>query len=205
MEETTTFKNAYAALQHLAAEGWKVKKTQFYNHVAAGRLRPGEGGAFELGAVTKYARTFLKRTSGAGRTKSVDLDHLQEKRLRAEVEKIEGQARVWTLRARVQDESYVPRDFFERELVKRAIIFRNDLENFCRTEAAGIISLSEGNTAMLPDVVEYMLERINIFLARYAEEKEFTIPPPASSLDDLATEDEEGEEEKNDDDDGAGN
>lgn len=175
--EEMTFKNAFAVLQHLAGQGWKVGKTIFYCHVKEGKLRPREDGAFELAAVNKYAKAFLKRSAGTGRISTDEIDRLHEKRLRAEVEKTEGQAQVWTSKARILNESYVPRDLFETELAKRALVYRNDLEGFCRSEAAGIIAYIDGDSGKLSDLIAFLLEKVNVFLERYSVEGQiFQVP-----------------------------
>ncbi|MDD5414630.1 MAG: hypothetical protein PHH96_07390 [Smithellaceae bacterium] len=189
-DEDATLPNLLAVVDYLTAHGWKIKKSAAYQHHKDGKLRPQKNGAYRISDVEKYASTFLKRLDGITRD---DLGTIQQEKAKAELDKLRAQTKHWVLRNEIASGRYVEKDAFEWELAKRAIVFRNDLENFCRIEAAGIIALAEGNADKLPDIIEYMLDRTNVFLSRYAEDKEFTAPamPLAGTIDEAAGEEEE--------------
>ena len=191
-QEEKVLPNVLAVADYLTTQGWKAGKSTIYKHQKEGKLRPQPDGAFRIVDAEKYASTFLKRLDGGQTGK---LDQLQKDKLIAETRKAIAQAEHWEMKMKTMNGALVPKDYFDNELAKRAIIFRNDLENYCRTEAAGIITLADGNTEKLPDVVEYMLDRTNIFLGRYAEEKNFTIPLPVAEEVKLIINDEEEEDE----------
>lgn len=48
---------------------------------------------------------------------------------------------------------------FERELVKRADVFRGDLEAFFRTRAAEIIALVAGEPGKVSDLIKYLFDQ----------------------------------------------
>jgi len=123
------------------------------------------------------------------------LDRIQQEKLFAETEKSRAQAKHWITKERILSGSFVPKDLFERELTKRAILFRNDLEIFARSEAAGIANLIKGDVNLIPELTEYMLGKFEDMMDRYAQEREFKVqlPPQADELD--ATRDEDDEEE----------
>lgn len=182
--------NILAVVDHLSAQGWKVRKSAVYNHKKEGKIRPQSDGTFRISDVDRYAETYLKRKDGS---ESGKLEKLQQERLIAETDKIKAQARHWTMKAETFSGAYVPKELFESELAKRAAIFRNDLETFARAEAGGIVSLSGGDSGKIPDMIEFILGRIEAFLARYSEEREFKVPlPPADAEDDK---EEEAEDE----------
>jgi hypothetical protein len=191
-DEEPTLPNLLGVVDYLSARGWKIKKSAAYQHHKDGKIRPQKNGAYRVSDVERYASTFLKHLDGA---KMDALDTIQQEKAQAELGKLQAQTKHWELRNEIASGRYVEKDAFERELAKRAIIFRNDLENFCRTEAAGIIEMAEGNAEKLPDVVEYMLDKTNVYLARYAEDKEFQLPAPPAVADNLIIEDEGDDDE----------
>lgn len=191
-EENRTLQNALAVVDYLSAQGWKVRKSAIYNHKKEGKLRPQQDGSFRIADVERYAETYLKRKDGS---ESGKLDKLQQEKLVAEIEKTKAQARHWSMKAETFSGAYVPKELFEAELAKRAAVFRNDLETFARAEAGGIVSMAAGDAGKTPDVIEHILGRVEAFLARYAEEKEFKVPlPPEDDDGDSGDKDEDNEE-----------
>jgi hypothetical protein len=142
--------------------------------------------------VEKYASTYLKRKDGTGSGK---LDRIQQEKLVAETEKSRAQAKHWITKERILSGSFVPKDLFERELTKRAILFRTDLETFARAEAAGIANLIKGDVNLIPELTEYMLGRFEDLMDRYAQEREFKVPLPPLAADLDMTRDKDDEEE----------
>ena len=181
--------NALAVADYLTAQGWKAGKSTIYNHQKEGKLRPQQDGTFRISDVEKYAASFLKRLDGG---QNGNLDKLQQSKLAADTRKSLAQAEHWEKKTQVFTGEYVPKDFFERELAKRAGVFRSDLEGFTRGEAAGIIHLVDGDTGKVPDLINYLLGKVDDFLDRYTEEKEFEIPPAVAA--DIEMRDEEEEE-----------
>jgi len=103
-------------------------------------------------------------------------DSLQKERMAAETLKMKAQAEHWQTKTRALTGSFVPRELFEMELAKRAGVMKNDLESFARSEAPGIISIVEGKPEKAPGLIQWLLNRIEDFLHRYAEEREFLVP-----------------------------
>src|SRR3989304_759138 len=182
-EVDTVFKGLKEVLVYLKAEGWKVSKTSLYLHVSDGKLRPRKvDGQYEKRTIDKYAKTFLGLVGTPGKT-SYMLGKLQEQRIAAETKKAAAQAETWATKTKIFSGAYVPKDIFEAELSKRAITLRADLENFCRYEAAGIVNLAGGDPDKIADLIEYMLEKVNVFLDRYAGNREFIVPAVAIPAD----------------------
>ncbi len=193
-DEDPTLPNLLAVVEYLTARGWKIKKSAAYQHHNDGKIRPQKNGAYRVSDVEKYASTFLKRLDGA---KMDALDTIQQEKAQAETDKLKAQAEHWQIRTQTLKGVYVEREAFERELAKRAAVFRNDLEGFCRSEAAGIINLVAGDSGKASDLIAYLQDRMEEFLGRYAEEREFKLPMPVSTTDDLAMDDgDEGDHEE---------
>jgi len=56
-----TFYNLAAVLQYLQQSGYKIKKSNLYQHRKDGKIIPESNGTFNRRVVDKYARTFLKQ------------------------------------------------------------------------------------------------------------------------------------------------
>jgi len=187
-QDEKTLANVLAVVDYLTTQGWRAGKSTIYKHQKEGRFRPQPDGSFLISDAEKYAAAFLKRLDGS---RSSKIDDLQKDKLIAETRKSLAQAEHWEKKTQAFTGEFVPKDFFERELAKRAGVFRSDLENFFRTEAAGIIHLVEGDAGKISDLITYLLGRTDDFLDRYTEEKEFKIPAPATTADDIDMGDEE--------------
>jgi hypothetical protein len=55
------------------------------------------------------------------------------------------------------------------------MIFKNDIEAFCRSQAGMIIELVDGDKDKVPDLVEYMLASSAVWLNRYSADREFIV------------------------------
>jgi hypothetical protein len=182
LDEGPTLPNLLAVVDYLNGKGWKVKKSSAYQHHKDGKIRPQNNGAYRITDVEKYAATFLKRLDGG---KEGTSDAYQNAKQAAETRKMEAQARHWDMKAGILEGLYVEKDLFERELARRASVFRNDIDNFIRSQAAGIINMVAGDAAKIPDLIGFMLDQAENWIDRYAEDKEFRIPlPPAMEKND---------------------
>jgi hypothetical protein len=61
---------------------------------------------------------------------------------------------------RRRDNSTLLREALDLELTKRMVFFRNDLEVFCGTRAAEIVTLVHGDPDKVPDLITYLLVHI---------------------------------------------
>ncbi|MCK9362112.1 MAG: hypothetical protein M0P74_00695 [Syntrophales bacterium] len=191
-QDEKTLSNILAVVDYLSGQGWKVHKSAVYNHKKEGRIRPQADGSFRISDVERYAETYLKRKDGS---ESGKLDKLQERKLTAEIAKTEAQTEHWVNRARASSGSYVPKEQHERDLARRAAVFRSDLETFARSEASEIVSLVVGDAGKIPELVTWLLGRFDGFLSAYAEEREFTVPLlPAEKETDVDPDDDEAED-----------
>lgn len=198
-----TLKNIPAVVDHLTALGWKIKKSAAYKARKEGKIRQQPDGSYLVAAAERYAETFLRRIDG-GPSADNPAESLQQEKQAAETAKIKAQARHWEMKASILEGRYVLTGLFERELARRAAVFKNDLENFCRAQAAGIINMVAGDAAKTPDLIEYMLGQAENWLGRYAEEKEFRVPAPPESLSSAGDDavDDGSEDDDEDDDEG---
>ncbi len=193
-QDEDTLSNILAVVDHLSAQGWKVKKSAVYNHRKEGKIRPQPDGSFRIVDVERYAETYLRRKDGS---ESGKLDKLQQEKLVAEIEKTKAQTEHWVNRARASSTAFIPKERHERDLARRAAVFRSDLETFARSEASDIVSLVVGDAGKIPELVGWLLGRFDVFLASYSEEREFTVPLLPAEKDNAP--DRDGDEEEGSD------
>lgn len=181
--EEKIFRNLRAVAVYLKDQGWKVSKSTVYDHHQTRKIRPREDGHFYLADVETYAGNYLKHKNDPQVKTS---DAIQRRRNEAEARKMEAQAKHWEIKAKVSAGAFVERDAFERALAQRAMLFKSDIMSFARSSAPKICRLVHGDSNLIPELTEYLLEHFAIFLNRYAEDREFPIhTPKADPLDDF--------------------
>ena len=177
-----TFSSLMAVCKHLKASGFRVSKSTVYNHYDEGKIKADKTGKFTLQVVEKYAASYLKRLDGtSGQSKAID--DLQLAKASDESRRLKAIADIAELKAKVMSGEFVPKDIFEQNLAARAALFRSDLENMVAGESPSIITLVAGDENKLPDLVEFLRDKIEIMLARYSEERVFEVVIPLPSFD----------------------
>lgn len=164
---TEKLKNIPAVIAHLDAAGWKIKKSAAYKHKKEGKLRPGDDGLFSVKMVDKYAERWLQKKDGS----APSVEALSVERAQAELEKTKAQARHWDTKTKIELGQYVPRAEWDRELAARAHIFKSDIENFIRSEARSFINLVGGDPEKAPELIEFYLNQVEIWIDRYTQKK----------------------------------
>jgi len=154
-----------------AKEGWKVAQSSVYNHVGRHRLQRDEEGRFTLEAVDEYARRYLKRQDGS----SQNADETAQSKREAEVRRLRAQAELFEMKAEVEKGRYILREQFEQALASRAQLFKTDLNNFATGEAPEIVTLVNGESDKIPDLIEHLQERFADILDRYSRDTEFLV------------------------------
>ena len=194
--EDMTFQNLVGVLAYLKERGYKASKSSLYLHAGHGKIHPRKDELFHVRDIETYAKIFLKRRGGGPQRSPGGIDSLQKERLAADTMKLSAQALHWQTKTRVLTGAFVPRELFEMELAKRATVLKNDLESFARSQAAGIINVADGVPEKAPDMIQFLLNCIEDFLARYGEEREFRVPAMPAIL--LTSDDPEDDEAEDD-------
>jgi hypothetical protein len=179
-EQPETLPNLLAVVDYLGKQGWSIKKSAVYKHQKEGKIRPGKDGRFRIQDVDAYAEKYLQRLDGSDPV----LDSLQEKKLKADTQKAEAQARHWRLKTKIAEGLYIQRDEYERDLAARAAVFKLDIENFIRSQASEIIHIVEGDESKTGDLIEFMLDRAEGWLDRYTVKKSFKVVLPRDTDED---------------------
>jgi hypothetical protein len=171
---TQTLKNLLSVVRYLKEQGYKIGKSAVYKHQQEGKIRPNKDGVYALDETERYAATYLKKSDGTTPA-SAELDKKQREKVDEETRKIKAQAEHWEIRTSILKGSFVPRELFEHELAARATIFRSDIENFIRGQAQAAINLVSGDQNKAPDLIDFMLGQLEVWLARYTEKEEFKV------------------------------
>lgn len=193
IDKEQTFPNLLAVIKYLKENKWKLSKSRAYQHHGEGKIKQQSNGTYRLGDVEKYAGVYLKTADG--RSASNDLEKFQEEKVQTELDISKEKLEHLQLKNKVAKGLYVPKDAFERELAQRAIVFKSDVESFCRSKAADIVNLTGGKKDRIPDLIEYMLGESATWLNRYAADREFVVPAAPESLEDQDKDFNEGEDE----------
>ena len=94
-------------------------------------------------------------------------------RKEADRRKALAQARHWEVKTKILEDLYIDREWAEMQLAARAMVLKSDMENFFRSRAPEIIAKCDGKQEFAPDVIEYILTNLELWLGRYSEPIEF--------------------------------
>ena len=173
------FTTVTAVHAYLVDQGWKCALSTVHNHVNAGKLARGEDERFHRVVVDRYAEVYLQHVVRAKDFSPVqdadEIGDLDIKKKRAETRKADAQAVHWETKTDELTGAVVPRDQLEHELAGRIAIFRSDMENGMRQLAPEVVALCKGDEKLVPEVTEFLLDRAERWLGRYAEDREFEI------------------------------
>jgi hypothetical protein len=179
----TTLRCVADVHKYLKKQGWKISRSQLYEHVELKKLKRTEEGTFSTSAVDKYALKYLPRTDGSKPSKAQA--EIQERKYDADARQSIADAESKEIKLKILKGEYVPRGAFEQELTKRAARFKFDAENFQRANVEKIIAIVNGDPTKGPALLEFLLDGVAEWMDRYAEDQEFTVPSLPHDNDDL--------------------
>ncbi|HNS56296.1 MAG TPA: hypothetical protein PKO34_04500 [Smithellaceae bacterium] len=166
--------NVLEVVDYLKAKGFKIEKSAAYQHVKEKRLQREGDGTFSLEKVEKYARQNLKRLDGSNVKKTIE--NMQERKYQAEVETAEYEARIKKTKAEAIEGKYILREIFEDELTAQALAFRYTIQTFVHANAEEIVGFVGGNVSRIPDLIEFMIDRVDTHFFKAADDMEARSP-----------------------------
>jgi hypothetical protein len=176
MPKQKPLKNLLSVIKYLEANGWQVSKSAVYRHRKAGLIVPDVGKQFSIKLVNQYANNHLTKFKADDKPDeipeiktSITGDKIAHAKRIAELKKLDGQARHWVAKAKVEEGNYIKKDLFERSLAQRAAIFKSDIEAFIRSYASEMIHLVDGDDVKTPDLIDFWLEKSAVWLGRYTD------------------------------------
>lgn len=161
----TSVKECHAYLNTI---GYKISKPSIYRHIADGKLNAGPWLSSDL---ARYAELNLKQAGSR-----VEVGRFPQGQQAAADRKMAAQAEHWEIKTKIMRGEYVERVAFERGLAQRALVFKNDIENFVRNYAGEMVALVAGDASRVPDLINFWLDESEKWLHRYSEDREFKVP-----------------------------
>lgn len=177
------FETKFAAWEWLVANGWKLGKSQFYNHCKDGLIRPDADGSYSMKRLKKYAETHVKRAE-TGLLQRDELERLQERKLKGEVELLEVKKAREQHDLDVRRGRFIPREDVEIELAGRAVAFLSGLRNTVQMSAVDWIRLVNGDTSRAAILIDAMTHDIEHRLSHYASTVQWEVILDAPQEDD---------------------
>ena len=165
--EFTDTKNAASVLRYLHANGWKVEKTQFYQHVKQGKLARNDQGLFTRRAVLKYAKDWVPRDA-TGKKVGEEQSDLAREKLQEEIERIRIQQRRENFKFDVERGKYLPRADVEQELAGRAVALDAGYNHMVYSRVQEFISVVGGDPAKASMLIELLLTARDDWFNQYA-------------------------------------
>ena len=166
------FKNRYHVWQYLKAQGWKVARGTFYNHVKEGRLRPDARGVFSLEKIEKYLNFNLKTKELA---KTEKLERVQEKKARLEANLLEVKVNRERLKYNLEQGKSILRDDVELELAGKAVVLETNLKAMILARAGEFVALVEGQEKKTGELVRAMMTELDQALNEFATTREYQV------------------------------
>lgn len=168
-------KTVLDVVTYLQSKGYKCGKSVVYNHVNSGKLSKKDG-EFKARDVDKYAALNLKLESGPSPSVQGDIEELQRVRIESDARKSQAQAIHWEMKTGIMAGQLIDKELFYGEMSARAAILKSDFENFVRSYATNMANVVDGDLTKVPDLIELMLEQVEVFFGKYAQEKVWTVP-----------------------------
>jgi hypothetical protein len=169
--EAKIFRTSADVLAYLKANGWRATKTTLYRHCKEGKLLP-KNGQYELAAVDRYAKTWLKQQS-SGKKISEQMDDLQRGKLRLEMKNLEIDNKRKLLAYEKDLEHYIRKDLVQIELAGRAGVLEAGLKHMIQSRAAEWIRLVNGEMSRIGDLIHLLNQDVEEHLNSYAAPIEY--------------------------------
>lgn len=180
-QEPVAFPNLLAVLSHLQAAGYRVSKSTLYNHARKGLLKRNDSGEYSAAAVDRYAAGLVRLNGQSVTPEQKRREKIELEKAEVDLARLREQAAHWANRNRKIEEEITA--IIGRELARRYRFFRSDIRNFHRGDVLSIIALVEGNPEKAPDLVDYLDQKLEAWLGRYASMKTIEIGPIAPGND----------------------
>jgi len=172
--QTKRLKSLRAVEHYLKKKGWNATSA-IYRHAKAGLIKQNGQGGYTTQAALAYAHNHLRKISEQEKEEmpavpaAVMPDQLSMAKRVAEAKKLSAQARHWERKTEILEADWIKADALEKALAQRAATFKSDIENFIRANASEMTHIVGGDDMLIPDLIEFWLEKSEVWLGRYAK------------------------------------
>lgn len=167
-------KNAADVLRFLQTNGWKVEKTQFYQHVKQGKLVRNDQGLFTRRVVLKYAKDWVPRNE-TGKKLGEEQEDLQRTKLEEEIKRIRVQQERDNFKFDIERGKYLPRADVEQELAGRAVALDAGYNHMVYSQVQEFISIVGGDPSKASLLIECLLAARDDWFNQYASAMDFEV------------------------------
>ncbi len=167
-------KNAAGVLRFLQTNGWKVEKTQFYQHVKQGKLARNDQGLFTRRVVLRYAKDWVPRND-TGKTIGEEQEDLNRTKLQEEIKRIRVQQERDNFKFDVERGKYLPRADVEQELAGRAVALDAGYNHMVYSRVQEFISIVGGDPSRASLLIESLLAARDDWFNQYAAPMDFEV------------------------------
>lgn len=167
------FKIPSEVLYYLQDEGWKVKKSKFYEDInKKAKLQPDASGNFTLKAVLGYAKTHLPRKDTLQKVKA---EELQRKKAAKELEKLDEEIKEKRLKRKIAEGKYILKEEVYFELAARAAVLETDFKGMIQMRGPEFVGLVHGDEKKTGDLIREMMAEVDRVLNGFATTKGFQV------------------------------
>lgn len=174
LDDAQGFETQKEVLAHLHQLGYKISRSRLSRDIQARKLRKKDG-IFSVGKIKRYAELELVETDSGKGLSDRRAEKLQERKIRAEIKKLEEQA----LRAKIEREAiegrYIERVDHELHMALAASVLESGLKYFYSLRAQEIIDLVGGSPARAGDLTAYLKQQLDKQLAIFARSRKYEI------------------------------
>lgn len=166
--DAQAFKNLLEVLEYLQAEGWKISKSALYEKAFAIKKQPN--GSYLKKDIDDFAGKFLRKLDGSD-TEDIDIS----KKIEAEIRKLTAEAEKKELEVSRLKGELVDRFEVEHQLADRAAFLIDSLKNFFHSQTPKIIEMANGDSACVPDVIQFISAELDTLFDHYSKPLTFSV------------------------------
>lgn len=168
------FANRIEAWQYLKDSGWKIGRSQFYEHCKEGRLPREKDGRYARARVDKYAALHC-RLMETGEKVNETSARMAEEKAETELEREKVRLERERHELAIKRGDYVPRDEVELMIVGRAVAMLAHLRAMVQMRSSDWIALVDGDQQRARDLIDTVHGDIEEHIAVFAKDIEFEI------------------------------
>ena len=167
-----TFPHRVAVWKYLCESGWKISRSQFYEHCSDGKLARQEDGSYLRSDADKYAGTHCislatgQRLGASAMADEKAVVALAREKVRLEREEYD---------LGVRKGKYIPRDEVELMIIGRAIAMLSHLNAMVQMQAEDWIAMVGGDTTRSRELIDTIQHGIEDHVSVFARDIEFEV------------------------------
>ena len=173
-----TFDTQLEAVEYLNSQGYKIGKSKLNADFKKGLIPVSPDGLFSADVLLGYAKAHCKTRA---RAEDQAAANANTQRTLADAENKRIMAERAKLKLAPEQGRLMFKDDHERDLALRAQFFKREIETFGSRLGSEIITLVDGDTARLPEFLEFWAEQTAEWMDAWAVERNFTASDEVSA------------------------